>query len=157
MFWFLSYSATLRFPARNSVSVAEAARQVFYRKLELAKARRITIVGDSLTFTGGFFRIASGMNILGPVGRGRIGIQARDGTVVIQFRVSFIQLIIVSTMLVALMASVIASWGTEGPSWGFYVFLWLWLVGGNIVIFIPRFRGFIRRGMREAMKGDVTK
>ena len=149
MFWFLSYSATLRFPARNSVSVAEAARQVFYRKLELAKARRITIVGDSLTFTGGFFRIASG--------RGRIGIQARDGTVVIQFRVSFIQLIIVSTMLVALMASVIASWGTEGPSWGFYVFLWLWLVGGNIVIFIPRFRGFIRRGMREAMKGDVTK
>lgn len=151
MLLFFLYSGKLSFPVQNSACVAEEARRVFYRELELVKAHRIEIVGNSLTFTGGFFRIASGNNLLLPIDKGRIVIQTSDETVVVRFRISFLQMMIVSSLLILTMYLVAASRGTNIPL-AFCIFWWFWLAGGNIVIFIIRFRGFIKRCMRKAIE-----
>ncbi len=155
MLWFLWYSAKMRFPVghvQDPDRLLGIVRDVFGRKLESVKARNIEIAENSLTFTGGIFRLVSNWNLLGPIDHGTIEIVASDQVITVRFRISFVQLIIVSTMLTTLMALVIASRFRGEPPLGFYIFLWFWFVGGNMAISIPRFRGFVKRCVKEALK-----
>jgi hypothetical protein len=125
-------------------------------------AREVRVDSNSISFSGGLFRFVSNWNVLVQFGTGELKVETRVRRV--GYRVSVRQLVFVSTALCALVSiPVIASCSWSGMA--IVSFLWLWLVGGNLAIGVPRFRSFIRHCIESAprlsdnhaLNSDVAK
>jgi len=111
-------------------------------------ASNVEIRGNCVAFTGGVFRLVSNWNVLVPFGSGDTTIH--DNTREVTYRVSVRQLVWgVTGMLVVGMLFMLMS----SAPWQVFLFIplmWLWLVGGNVVIWIARFKGFVGRAIATA-------
>ena len=110
--------------------------------LQKVDAREVKVYGDRVEFKGGIFRLVSSWNIFVPFGSGIVTIRQ------VAYQVSYLQLVCVATVAVGVMSLFILS------SVGWLPLLviriaWLWLVGGNLLIGIPRFERFIRRALAD--------
>jgi len=111
--------------------------------LRKINARDVQISSDSVSFRGGLFRGVNNWNLLIPFGRGKLVVD--DVRHEVRYRLSFRQLMLAALTLLGLAACL--AWSDFGHNPFTLVALavgWLWLVGGNLAIGIPRFRRFLR-------------
>jgi hypothetical protein len=122
--------------------------------LRRVQARSVIIEGNCVTFTGGMLRFVSNWNVLAPFGYGDLTIDS--STHQVQYRISLRQLIVFGTAACgfAFMFMLFA----RAQPWQLLTFLplgWVWLVGGNLAIGIPRFNKFIRHAITTAPRRDA--
>ena len=110
-------------------------------------AREIQVDSNLISFSGGLFRFVGNWNVLVQFDTGELSVDPHKRCV--DYRVSVRQLVIVGTALCTLVTIVmVASSNWAGTA--IVPLLWLWLVGVNLAIGVPRFRGFIRRCIESA-------
>jgi hypothetical protein len=114
--------------------------------LEKVDAREVKVYGDRVEFKGGIFRLVSSRNILVPFGSGIVTI--RPDIRQLHYQVSCLQLVCAATVAVGIMSLFVLSSAGWQPLLVIPI-AWLWLVGGNLLIGIPRFERFIRRALAE--------
>jgi hypothetical protein len=117
-------------------------------RLRHINARTIKIHQDHISFTGGIFGSGSRWDILVPFGFGDLTVDSNSHN--LRYRLSLRQLIICATVMVGILAGFgcYASHSTEGLI--IAPVGWLWLVGGNLAIGIPRFKNFVRTAIDTA-------
>jgi hypothetical protein len=118
----------------------------FASVLRKVNAREVKVYGDRVEFNGGIFRLVSSWNVLVPFGSGIVTIHPDIRQV--QYQVSCLQLVFVVTVAVGIMSLFILSSAGWQPLLVIPI-AWLWLVGGNLMIGIPRFERFIRRALAD--------
>ena len=119
-------------------------------RLQQIKAGTVEVNQNHVSFTGGLF--GSGRNrwdILVPFGFGDVTV--KSDTRQLTYRLSFRQLFVAGTIMVgiltgfsyfawhSLLAGLVAA-----PIW------WIWLVGGNLLIGLPRFKRFVNGAIETA-------
>jgi hypothetical protein len=119
----------------------------FASVLQKVDAREVKIYGDRVEFKGGIFRLVNSWNILVPFGSGIVTI--RPDIRQIAYQVSCLQLVFVATVALGIMSLFILSSAGWQPLLVILI-AWLWLVGGNLIVGIPRFERFIRRALVDA-------
>jgi hypothetical protein len=119
--------------------------------LQKLEARDIHTNGESVTFRGGLFRAVNKSNILIPFGHGVLTIHTVSHEV--RCQLIFRQLVYAATILMGLAAT--SAFLVSGRSMSPPIFLfcigWLWLVGGNVLIGIQRFRRFLRTAIDSTL------
>jgi hypothetical protein len=113
--------------------------------LRAAKATSVEVNANRVGFSGGMFRPVGNWNVLVPFEWGELVVdpEARQ----VQYVLSIGQLLVFATGLAGFMGAFLV---LATRSWSlvvFPVFIWLWLVGGNLAIGLPRFRSFIRQAI----------
>jgi hypothetical protein len=118
-------------------------------RLKEIKAENIQINQNHISFTGGLF--GSGGNrwdVLVPFGFGDLTVKA--DTRQLMYRLSFRQLFVAGTIMVGILTGFsYFAWHLLGvlvaaPIW------WIWLVGLNLFIGLPRFERFARAAIETA-------
>jgi hypothetical protein len=110
------------------------------RKLD---ARSIRISRDAVSFSGGVFRGVNNWNILIPFGHGELIVDNAKPEV--SYRLSVRQLVITVTIILAFVFVNLWSVVRTDPAILFLLaFGWLWLIGGNLMVALPRFKRFLR-------------
>lgn len=130
----------------------------FRQELDRLSPRKLDVSGDTVSFRGGVFRLVMNWNLLVPIGRGEIVVAPTDDGLLVRYRISFRELITVATiMILVMMVMIFGSEGIEafpivpvGLSFG-----WLFIVGGNIAICIPRFNSFVRKCAKQAGATEI--
>jgi len=120
------------------------------KALKEARVKDVQITDTRITFSTGVYRsVLTWWSDLAPITRGEIQIYAEDHC--IRYSLSFSQVIIVASLMVAAMGTAMIAAGAPVPE-SFLVLplMWLWLVGMNYIIGIARFRNFIKRTIRHA-------
>ena|SRR5579864_9143373 len=123
------------------------------RCLRSVNASTVEIIGNRVTFTAGIFRLVSNWNVLVPFGSGDLTVDADACKV--RYTLNCSQLVVVATLMIVfgaaiLLASVSDSGGKTLWLLPVMPFMWLWLVGGNLAIGIPRFKSLVTRAVATA-------
>ena len=123
------------------------------RCLRSVDASKVDIIGNRVTFTAGIFRLVSNWNIL--VGFGSGDLTVDSAACKVRYTLNCWQLVVVATVVtvfgaVILLASVSESVGKTLSLLPVLPFMWLWFVGGNLAIGIPRFKSFVTRSVATA-------
>lgn len=116
-------------------------------RLRGVDASTVEILGNQVAFTAGKFRLVGNWNVLGPFGSGDLTVDSIACEV--RYKLNCWQLVVMATVMTGLMAAFLLLSGGKPALW-FPPFGWLWLVGGNLAIGIPRFRSFIARALTTA-------
>lgn len=105
-------------------------------------AREIQVETNRVTFEGGLFRFVTGWNVLSAFGRGGFVIDpdARK----IRYTLSFRELVATVTLFVLLLGLF------ARDSLVFLPIVWVWFIGGNLLIGIPRVQEFLRAAIATA-------
>ena len=116
-------------------------------------ASSIEILGNHVVFTAGMFRLVGNWNVLVPFGSGDLTVDSIACEV--RYTLNCWQLVVVATVMIVfgaviLLASVSDSGGKTLWLLPVIPFMWLWLVGGNLAIGIPRFKSFVTRAVATA-------
>jgi hypothetical protein len=110
--------------------------------LARAKASRLEVHGDTISFHGTFLLVASNWNILVPISSGHIHFARSGGSAVMHYEISFVGLFVSVTLLCLIPLFLVADPVRSGLI--FVVpFAWLWLFGANYVITRVRFPRFL--------------
>ncbi len=112
------------------------------------KGSALSRSSHGLTFRGGLLRFVSGWNQLAAIGSGKLDFALSEGRVSITCRLSFVQFLVATAVIVALVFGVLVK-----PGIGFLAFAWLWIFGGNYLIARYRFPRFIRAAADSALRG----
>ena len=133
-------------PSRNFSFLANE----IIKALKEARVKDVQITDTRITFSTGVYRsVLTWWSDLAPITRGEIQIYAEDHC--IRYSLSFSQVIIVVSLMVAAMGTAMIAAGAPVPMSCFVLpIVWLWLVGMNLIIGIARFRNFIKRTIRHA-------
>ena len=134
------YTKTVNFDGNVDLATLPAHLADCLRRLD---ARVVAVDQNRVSFTGGLFRLVSNWNLLVPFGFGDLTIDSSARS--ITYRLSFRQLVIAVTVMVGIMAGFISFASRSWPGLAFIPVMWIWLVGGNLAIGIPRFEKFVRR------------
>jgi hypothetical protein len=116
--------------------------------LRRINARTVKIDKNLISFTGGIFGEGSRWDILIPFGFGDLTIQSNPRQ--LRYRLSFRQLFIGATVMVAFIVGLTCfkfHW-SDGLIAG--IIGWVWLVGLNLFIGLPRFKKFLQGAIETA-------
>ena len=146
--------------ATSSEGFSARLLKTFYDEIDELAPTCLNTSGDTVSFTGGIFRLVMRTNLLGPISRGSISIISTDDGAAVQYCISFRQLIAVVTIMIPI--TLIWIWADEGTkSLPFAVIGlsigWLWLVGMNICISISRFDNFIKKCAKKAGATEIKR
>jgi hypothetical protein len=117
-------------------------------RLSDIKARAVKVNQNNVSFTGGLFGFGSRWDVLVPFGFGELTID--PNAFQLTYRLSFRQLIVVTTVMVGILAGVSWYMSRSSESLVFIPFAWTWLVGANLAIGLPRFKKFIHSALETA-------
>lgn len=121
--------------------------------LREVRAAHVRVNGRSVTFTGGIFRMVMNWNVLVPFTFGRLEIDPVERR--IRYRLTITQLLVGATLCIVGMGLFILSIPMSDAGWLPWVglpFMWLWVVGGNLLFGLPQFDGFLRRSVATAVR-----
>ncbi|MCX6851525.1 MAG: hypothetical protein NTY98_21700 [Verrucomicrobia bacterium] len=104
-----------------------------------AKAEDLSVKPGEICFRGGMFRLVNGHNQLLAISAGKICFTRQGALVLIRYRISFVQMMIVVTAMVGLVFGCFAHAPYE-----FLVSGWLWIFGGNYFSTLYRFPRLLR-------------
>jgi hypothetical protein len=121
--------------------------------LRSVSASTVEIAGSRVTFTAGIFRMVGNWNVLVPFRSGELSVQS--DSCVVRYTLNCWQLVIVATTMIALIAVFLLVLGGNDALW-FLPLMWLWLVGGNLAMGIPRFRSSLARAIAGAPRKSST-
>ena len=111
-------------------------------------ARTVKIDRDLISFTGGVFGAGSRQDILIPFGFGDLTIESNPRQ--LRYRLSFRQLFIGATVLVAIIVGLISYESNLSNGIIAGIIGWVWLVGLNLFIGLPRFKKFLDGAIETA-------
>ena len=112
-------------------------------KLRSVNAASIRVSSNAVSFTGGLFRGVNNWNILIPFGRGEL--IADDAKHEIHYRLNVRQLVYSVGIMFAFASVTMFSVIRDDPAMLLVFALGcLWLIGGNLLIGLPRFKRFLR-------------
>lgn len=145
------YERTIQLPIEVDVArlleyIAQCLRQV--------EARNIVVSEDRVVFDGGAFRMVPSWNVLGPFGWGEMAVSPDSRT--LRYRLSYRQMLIVTTVMVAAMGLFMLVSHFPAPFLLALPLMWAWLLGGNLVIGKTRFDHFMKRSL-DAFQIAVDK
>jgi hypothetical protein len=126
----ISSNRTLKIHAPGEEALTTIAAAV-EDALHEAKAKKLFVKPGEISFRGGIFRFVDGHNQLGAISSGKIRFTQQGDLVLIHYRISFVQLLVIVTLMVGLMFA-------RAPH-EFLVFGWLWIFGGNYLTTLYRF------------------
>lgn len=109
-----------------------------------SKPTNLSVKDAVLSFRAGVFRLVNGGNQLVSIGSGEIRLSQRGELVLIDYRISFVQMFIFVSMMVVPYVFV-----AQAPL-EFIVGVWLWLFGGNYFLTLYRFPRFLRAAAEKA-------
>jgi len=117
------------------------------------RASAVEITGNNVTFTGGMFRLVSNWNVLDPFGSGDLAVDA--DACMVRYTLNCWQLVVVATVMIVFAAAILLASVSDSGGKNLWLlpvlpFMWLWLVGGNLAIGIPRFKSFVARAVATA-------
>ncbi len=109
---------------------------------------------ETLTFRAGLFRLVSNWNQLVAITSGELRFSQDSHKVNILYNISFIQLLVATTVLVTVIFGVLPGVFENGPNvpLGFVLLAWLWLFGGNYFLTLFRFPRFVRAAAERSQK-----
>lgn len=146
----ISSNRTLEIHAPGEACLPEIEAAVKDALLE-AKAKQLSVKPGEICFRGGMFRLVNGHNQLLAISSGKILFTRQGDFVLIRYRISFMQMLVLVTAMVGLVFGYFAHAPHE-----FLVFGWLWIFGGNYFSTLYRFPRFLRaaaeKGRDEAAK-----
>ncbi len=148
-------------PFPISLSGAVTAREVTVEQaldriesaLSYAKALALRREGGAVQFRGGVFRLVSGWNVLVPISSGIVEVSPSATGVSVGYRVTFMQMLILVTLMVGAFLGPFVMATPEMPvkgGLGVLAVAWLWLFGGNFVLTRWRWPAFLRRALQGA-------
>jgi hypothetical protein len=148
-----SGTVSVRSDAPDVHAVMDAVEQAFGD----VRASAVQRTRDSIAFRGGVFRLVTSWNILGPISSGILRFTRGDHGVDIDYRLSFVQMFIIVTVMLA--ALKLGSWpwgqlGTRTP-WLPLFIGWCWLFGVNYLITVFHFPAFLRTAANRAATQDA--
>ena len=146
----ISSNRTLEIHAPGEASLP-AIQAAVENALNEAKAKTLSVKPGEISFRGGIFRFVDGWNQLGAISSGQIRFSKQDDLVLIQYRISFLQMLVGVTFMVGLMFGYFARAPHE-----YLVFGWLWIFGGNYLITLYRFPRFLREAAEKGRDGVVA-
>ena len=115
--------------------------------LNTVHGRAVRVESGRVTFQGGSLWVWS-WNVLGPFGSGDLTVDAVTRHV--RYRVSVLQLVLLATILVGIMAVSLVQESAPYQVLRCIPFAWALLIGGNLAIGIPRLQSFVRRSINSA-------
>lgn len=115
--------------------------------LRSVSANEVTVEGNRIRFTAGAFRLVSNWNVLVPFGFGELVVDSLNRQVT--YRVSVRQIVVFGTIATAFLFVAMLAMHAWQPIF-LVPFIWLWMVGGNLMIGIPRFQRFIAHILANA-------
>lgn len=124
-------------PAKVAARIAEGLRK--------AEASWVALDGERIEFTGGMFRAVWNWNLLVSFGSGEIRVDQAAGRVF--YRLHLTQLMIVAATLSLFMGVAMAAEDMTAAIVATPCF-WVFLVGGNLLIGVTRFREFLEGAVR---------
>ncbi len=110
-----------------------------------SKPTSLSVKDGVVSFRAGVFRFVNNWNQLVSISSGEIRLSQRGELVLIDYRISFVQMFIIVSMMVGLIFGFVA----QAPL-GFVVVGWLWLFGGNYFLTLYRFPRFLRAVAEKA-------
>jgi len=113
--------------------------------------------GPKLTFEVPFFRLVSNLNLLVAIDKGEISVRFDERTLTVVYGVSFKRMLVVVTLMVLCLGGFMASQGLPWLGAGALVVgSWLWLFGMNVIIFLLRFRFWIKQTVQEELRWEKS-
>jgi|KBSMisStandDraft_5_1062788.scaffolds.fasta_scaffold492285_2 hypothetical protein len=109
-------------------------------------ASTVEIVGNRVTFTGRYHRFMSNWSVLVPFDSGELTIEGYE----LRFQVNFRQMVLIGTVMVGLMPVLWRNNLVHPLPLFVFPLAWLWLVGGNLLVGILRFKRFLHRALMSA-------
>lgn len=116
-------------------------------RLDQASASTVDVQGQRVMFTAGMFRPVTNWNVLVPFDSGVITVDATARQVL--YEVSCRRLVLLGTGMVCLMTVFILLSPARQLILAIPI-MWLWLVGGNLVLGTIRFESFLGRAIASA-------
>ena len=141
----LTYSGSVDFDS----AIDSAALPMHLRDCLLQEhASSVELRGNRVEFTAGLFRMVGSWNVLVPFGSGDLTVDPEHRQV--RYSLSARQFVLLGTVMVSLISGFMLFGTRSLTSLAFIPFMLLWLVGGNLVIGVPRFHNFVRRALSSA-------
>lgn len=140
----ISASGIVRIEAHtvNTDAVLTALRERFIS----FKPSSVIVRNNRLSFRAGIFRLVLSTNVLLQFDHGHIDVTKAGHLIVITYDVSFIEMLVVGTVLVAVFAYILPP---SSLTWLLFGFAWAWLIGGNYLLGVLRFRSMIKEVVRQ--------
>jgi hypothetical protein len=134
-------------PTNSSQGILEALR----KKIESLEPYKVTVEGNTLRFETRLFDRMGTYNLLRPISEGRISVDCSTGAAVIEFKLSFEDMVAAVSVMVAVLAiPVFNAPNLDMVGEGLILAAaWLWLFGGNFIVTSIRFPRFIRRCLEQ--------
>jgi len=142
-----SSSGTLEIHAPGEASLTAIVAAV-EDALRGAHAKKLCVKDGEISFRGGLFGFGGRWNQLLAISFGQIRFARQGDLVLIHYRISFLQMLVVVTAVVGLMLGYV-----DRAPYKIVVFGWLWLFGGNYFIALYRFPRFIRAAAEKGAGG----
>jgi hypothetical protein len=131
----------------------EAALAGLAAGLERVRASTIAREGAWVLFYVRFFRLVLNTNLLCPIDSGAITAEVDGDAIKVSYRLRTVRLCIMTTGMALAAVVVVLSVSLDVmTAAGIGVLAWLWLFGGNYAIAWVRFRGFVKRSVREGFE-----
>ena len=102
------------------------------------------IMTNTINFTVGWCRPLYSWKLLAAISGGLVSINTKDNIIQVTYQLWFNHLVLVATVILTLAAI------TLPGKLQYYPLVWLWLVGGNVLIAVCKFRSFIKKCIEEA-------
>jgi hypothetical protein len=130
----------------DSTASSKAILKTLRDQIELLEPYIVTVEGDTLRFETRMFKRMGSYNLLRPISEGRISVELSGDTAIIDFKLSFEDMISTVSVMVTFMAILLFGMANLNGLGAVLVFpaAWLWLIGGNFMITSIRFPLFIR-------------
>lgn len=88
---------SIAFQSPRAITV-RAAITAIENRLASLKPTNVQVDESSVAFSGGFFRLVSRSNLLGPISRGYISIESQQNILIVNYRLTFTQLFVSVTL-----------------------------------------------------------
>lgn len=129
----------------------EKLRYFIADSLRFEQARTVEDNGEKITFSVGVFRSFWHWTPLSTIYGGEIHFQRDTKRILVVSRLSFTDTLVMASALIGLLAFYNYRTALVGEDDViFYLFAWFWIIGGNMIISVYRWRRFIRQCVREA-------
>jgi hypothetical protein len=118
-----------------------------------ARAETVQRKGEELVFRAGPFRLVSNWNVLVPISTGFLTVSQQAGPVVVSYRVTFTEMVLVTTVMALFFGGFVILEGRSLlSSLGLLVLAWTWLFGANFVLTAWRFPRFLLASLARASR-----
>jgi hypothetical protein len=146
----ISGKVSLKRDSGNKLTI-DSLRDYLSDSILQEEAKSVDTTQEEIHFKVGWFRPLYNWKLLVPITSGQISIHADKNNILVNYKLTFERLLIIATVITA-MLSIPALLTKNHFQPAFLLFIWLWLIFGNVLITAYRFPRFIRKCATEVEK-----